>query len=126
MSTNPVKKPMAAIAPFGLRMQPDLKERIEKAASINNRSMNAEIIARLEMSFNELAAGPAIHGLVDDQSRLIAKQAELIEKQLTLSESLIASIGNMVAGSLEQPKRELPETSDQGTRPEDLNASNDD
>lgn len=32
-------------------MQPDLKERVEKAASDNNRSMNAEIIARLEASF---------------------------------------------------------------------------
>lgn len=32
-------------------MQPELKERVEKAASENNRSMNAEIIARLEASF---------------------------------------------------------------------------
>lgn len=45
------RKPMANIPPFGLRMQPDLKARIEAAAKANNRSMNAEIVVRLEASF---------------------------------------------------------------------------
>lgn len=44
------KELMANITPFGLRMQPDLKARIAKAAKDNNRSMNAEIIDRLERS----------------------------------------------------------------------------
>lgn len=39
------------IAPFGLRMPPDLKERVEAAAKANNRSMNAEIVAVLEEKF---------------------------------------------------------------------------
>ena len=59
MSSESVKKPMAAIAPFGLRMQPDLKERIEKAAAANNRSMNAEIVARLEGSFEAISESDA-------------------------------------------------------------------
>ena len=46
------RKPTAAIAPFGLRMQPELRERIEAAAETAGRSMNAEIIARLEASFS--------------------------------------------------------------------------
>lgn len=39
------------IAPFGLRLPPDLKGRVQQAASESNRSLNAEIIARLEASF---------------------------------------------------------------------------
>lgn len=46
------RKPMANIAPFGLRMQPDLKVRVETAAKANNRSLNAEIVERLERSFD--------------------------------------------------------------------------
>lgn len=46
------RKPMANITPFGLRMQPDLKARIEASARENNRSINAEIVERLEESFS--------------------------------------------------------------------------
>lgn len=41
------------IAPFGLRIPPDLKDRIQAAASAANRSMNAEIIATLEDVYPE-------------------------------------------------------------------------
>lgn len=41
------------IVPFGLRMPPDLKARIEKAAHDNGRSMNAEIVHRLQQAFAE-------------------------------------------------------------------------
>lgn len=36
---------------YKLRMTPEIKEQIEKAAKANNRTMNAEILARLENSF---------------------------------------------------------------------------
>ena len=39
------------IPPFGLRMPPDLKERVSRAAERNNRSMNAEIVATLEEKY---------------------------------------------------------------------------
>lgn len=45
------RKPMANITPFGLRMQPDLKARVEAAAESNTRSLNAEIVATLEEKF---------------------------------------------------------------------------
>lgn len=38
---------------FKLRMTPEIKERIEAAAAKNNRSMNAEILRRLEDSFDD-------------------------------------------------------------------------
>jgi hypothetical protein len=41
----------AHIAPFGLRMQPDLREKLEAAATKSGRSLNAEIVERLEASF---------------------------------------------------------------------------
>lgn len=41
---------IAHIPPFGLRMLPDLKTRIEAAAKANGRSLNSEIAARLEWS----------------------------------------------------------------------------
>ena len=55
-----VKKPpeekIGSIAPFGLRMLPDLRERIERAAAENGRSLNAEIVHRLELSLAEASA----------------------------------------------------------------------
>ena len=47
------RKPMANITPFGLRMQPDLKAAVEQSARENNRSLNAEIVARLEWSLGD-------------------------------------------------------------------------
>lgn len=41
--------------PYGLRMPPDLKERVRSAAATNNRSMNAEIVATLEEKYPKLS-----------------------------------------------------------------------
>lgn len=46
-------EPMRNINPFGLRLQPDLKAQLEDAANDNKRSLNAEITARLQESFEE-------------------------------------------------------------------------
>ncbi len=41
-------KGMRSIAPFGLRMPDELKEKIQERAKANGRSMNSEIIQILE------------------------------------------------------------------------------
>lgn len=46
------RKATAHLAPFGVRMQPELKSRLEAAAESSGRSMNAEIVARLEASLD--------------------------------------------------------------------------
>ena len=40
-------------------MPPEIKEQIEAAAKANGRSMNAEIVARLQASFSESPIGPS-------------------------------------------------------------------
>lgn len=39
------------ISPTGVRLPPDLRERLSEVAEANNRSLSAEIVARLERSF---------------------------------------------------------------------------
>lgn len=55
-SPNTTTAPTGQIAPFGLRMLPELKEQIESAAKASGRSMNAEIVARLQASFESQAS----------------------------------------------------------------------
>jgi len=49
-SPSPERK-VASIPPFGLRMQTELKQQIEAQARASGRSLNAEIVWRLEQSF---------------------------------------------------------------------------
>lgn len=53
MNSDPAETKIANIPPFGLRMQLGLKRRVEEAAKANGRSLNSEIVARLERSFRE-------------------------------------------------------------------------
>lgn len=52
MSSDDTEMKIANIPPFGLRMQPELKRRVEAAAKANGRSLNSEIVSRLERSFS--------------------------------------------------------------------------
>lgn len=45
------RKHVRLIPPFGVRLQPFLKRKVEEAAKRNCRSQNMEIHARLERSF---------------------------------------------------------------------------
>lgn len=45
------------ITPFGLRMPATLKAQVEAAASSNGRSMNAEVVDRLQRSFGTVGIG---------------------------------------------------------------------
>lgn len=41
------------IPPYGLRMPPELRDRVEREAALSGRSMNAEIVARLWASLDD-------------------------------------------------------------------------
>lgn len=77
------REKIANIVPFGLRMQPDLKRRVEEAAKANGRSLNAEITHRLEAS---LQGEPQANALPvpDVEGRLSA-----------LEKAMLAMIGNI-------------------------------
>jgi len=89
---NPDQK-IANIAPFGLRMQPELKQQIEEQAMASGRSLNAEIVWRLEQSLKadtpdqrwiKTAKQAASATAADD--RLSALEAEVRELRLGLEE----------------------------------------
>ncbi len=65
------KKPEAvrvsSIPPFGLRMLPELRERIASAAQENGRSLNGEIVSRLEASFKPVAFSIGTKGPVGER-----------------------------------------------------------
>lgn len=61
------------IAPFGLRMAPELKEKIAESSKKFGRSMNAEIVFRLECSFSERSKS--------DMDNIILSVKEAIKQQ---------------------------------------------
>lgn len=63
---------------FKLRLTPGLKIRIERAAEENNRSMNAEIIARLEESFDPLISD--VRGGKDFMNALAEMSEQVVRK----------------------------------------------
>jgi len=69
------------IPPFGVRIQPDLKELIEQAARASGRSLNAEIVARLQDSFDVL---PENESVLRD---LPPESLELLTKRLAAHET---------------------------------------
>ncbi len=80
------------IKPFGLRMPPKLKQAVEIAAKKNKRSLNAEIVARLEKSF-----GPAFSGESEEKgpaaSRYGGENLQLVMDAMALTEELLDRTG---------------------------------
>lgn len=50
-ASKPDSLRMRDLNPTGVRLAPDLKKRLMEAAGASNRSLSAEIVARLEASF---------------------------------------------------------------------------
>lgn len=80
------KELLANIAPFGLRMQSDLKERLKAVAEQNGRSMNAEIVSRLEASFEADLLSKDNEYYRKDQERMRSELTALREAFQTISE----------------------------------------
>lgn len=76
MSDGENRKLMANIPPFGLRMQPDLKATLEAAARQNNRSLNAEIVLRLEDSFQA-------RDIMGEQAKAVLKLTQALDSALS-------------------------------------------
>ena len=74
---------MRNINPFGLRLQPELKARLEEAANENKRSLNAEITARLEESFSAKPDTAALEG------RIAGMELRAMATELSLSAAVL-------------------------------------
>lgn len=70
------------INPFGLRMPGDLRERVEHAAAKSGRSLNAEILDRLQRSFQASADSGAQSELQLPALDAIKRQNEDIQAML--------------------------------------------
>ena len=79
------------IPPFGVRMPPDLKEKIDMASKQSGRSMNAEIVYRLQQSFenpskqsgSETGSASEDHRISSSDSRklkgLLSRMLDMVE-----------------------------------------------
>jgi predicted HicB family RNase H-like nuclease len=79
---------VANITPFGLRLQPELKRRVEDAAKASGNSLNAEIAVRLEASF---AADDARQGL-DDQVEAMRGEIDNLREEVKSLRRLVNSV----------------------------------
>ena len=67
---------------FRLRIPESLKERIEKSASANNRSITAEIVSRLELSFDQADEWEnALENINDALGRIDKLESQLYDLQ---------------------------------------------
>ncbi|WP_204327243.1 Arc family DNA-binding protein [Rhizobium leguminosarum] len=67
------------VTPFGLRLLPELRARVEEAARKSKRSLNAEIVARLEASFSDMLSSD--EDFTDVITEIDKLKARLIQKR---------------------------------------------
>lgn len=70
------------INPFGVRMPAELKERIDREARINGRSLNTEIITRLKGSLEVSGKSPRNAYTAEQRQGAYAQELNDIERQL--------------------------------------------
>lgn len=70
------------IHPFGVRMPADLKERIDREARINGRSLNTEIVTRLKGSLDATGKLPKSAYAAEQTQGAYAQELNDVERQL--------------------------------------------
>ncbi|WP_272537521.1 MULTISPECIES: Arc family DNA-binding protein [unclassified Providencia] len=73
-------KGMRSIAPFGVRMPDDLKEKLTVRAAQNGRSLNSEIVMILQSAVDEASASNTISSIAQAEADKIK---EALEETLT-------------------------------------------
>ncbi|WOE40694.1 Arc family DNA-binding protein [Acinetobacter chinensis] len=71
-----------------LRVPPELKQKIEESAEKNNRSQSAEMVARLESSFNEDTEKTLMLNLINASE----KHTEALQRQIAISNLIMAQL----------------------------------
>lgn len=65
MAKEPTNYPSDAADKYVLRFPDGMRDRLKQAAAANNRTLNAEIVKRLEESFVAVAVDPHMSGQLD-------------------------------------------------------------
>lgn len=109
-SKKPTDEKVSNVAPFGLRMLPELKDRVAAAAAENSRSMNAEIVQRIEDSFVRLeVAGIPFDSqdvaLLLDENRMLREKVEDLARALNAPDELLRD--RDIAKVLEENQRRM-------------------
>jgi hypothetical protein len=86
---------------FMLRLPDGMRERIAREASANNRSMNAEIVARLELSFE----------VTETEESLTERQNRIVDRQEALLKLLLQTVTEM-----EKDRQEIQNLTEQLTK----------
>lgn len=84
----------SSVVTLKVRVTPEFREKITETAKLNNRSMNQEIVSRLEQSFNE----------VEHSFKVISKETTLKVPQEVIDEVLrVMKTKNATSVSLNEP-----------------------
>lgn len=73
-------KGASLIAPLGVRIPDDLKEKIQDQAKANGRSMNAEIVQILEESIG--GSGPQISAIYEKQIEALSTEVQVLKRYI--------------------------------------------
>ncbi|MDY7559966.1 Arc family DNA-binding protein [Pseudomonas sp. CCC3.2] len=90
------------LPPYSLRMAADLREKLEKSSLSLKRSLNAEIIARLERSFAE---DEAIEKQVEYEKWLETNPADASELSIVSMLSYMRHLAEATEGALKTIER---------------------
>ncbi len=74
--------PARDLEKFMLRMPEGMRERIAREAKANGRSMNAELIARIEQSFEDDTVWDQLVGQVDELERDFENRIQELERAM--------------------------------------------
>lgn len=77
-----------SVVTLKVRVSPEFREKIVNTAKANNRSMNQEIVARLEKSFENNIPST----LVSEYMQAVEEKNDMIKKQLEISNLLVLKL----------------------------------
>jgi hypothetical protein len=80
-----MKKEKQQVNPYPIRLTASLKERLQVSAKNNGRSLNAEMLLRLESTFNDDLENPANINEILRVEKIVADTLEKMEKEGRLS-----------------------------------------
>lgn len=66
-----------------IRLAPELKAKIDEAATSNNRSLNGEIVARLEASFADGGRGLGSNGWLEREIEALSARVRALESSMS-------------------------------------------